>query len=266
MENYKIVFSDIDGTLLNSEHKVSKRTKEKINSLVQKGIDFILVSARMPSGVENIQNQLSIKCPIICYSGGLILDEDKNILQSTAMRKNQAVEIKEYINNNYKGVSVSIYSFDDWIVDDCDDPWVRGESNIVEICPHKMDFKLALDNQSVHKIMCMGDADLIDKVEKDLSKKYTDFNISKSKPTYLEILPKLTLKSNAIKTICEAKNISRDETIAFGDSFNDIDMLQYVGKGIAMGNADNEVKNSADCIADTNDNEGLYKKLVEIFG
>lgn len=266
MEDYKIIFSDIDGTLLNSEHQISKRTKEKINKLVQKGIDFILVSARMPEGVEVVQNQLSIKCPIICYSGGLILDEEGNILQSTAMKKSQAVEIKKYINENYSDVSASTYSFNSWIVDDRNNYWIKQEADITHIEPYEADIEKYLsNNQSVHKILCMGDENLIEKLEKDLIKKYDDFTIYKSKSTYIEIMPKLVLKSSAIKVICDKKNIQREETIAFGDSFNDIDMLEYAGKGIAMGNAHIDVKNAADCVTDTNDNEGLYKKLEEFF-
>jgi hypothetical protein len=72
---YKMVFCDIDGTLIDSKHQISKDTGQKIRELSRAGIPFIMVSARMPSGIFPLQNELQIKAPIVCYSGALILDE-----------------------------------------------------------------------------------------------------------------------------------------------------------------------------------------------
>ena len=71
-DQYQVIFSDIDGTLLNSRHQVTSDTRLEILSLEQKGIPFVLVSARMPDGIMTIQNQIGNHAPIICYSGALI--------------------------------------------------------------------------------------------------------------------------------------------------------------------------------------------------
>ena len=73
---YKCVFSDIDGTLLNSKHQISEKTKKKVQQLAIQNIPFILVSARMPKGMHYFLDELQIKAPMVSYSGGLILDEN----------------------------------------------------------------------------------------------------------------------------------------------------------------------------------------------
>lgn len=74
---FKAVFSDIDGTFLNSNHEISPRTVNIVRKLNQKGVKFILVSARMPSAIISLQKLLHINEPIICYSGALVLDSEK---------------------------------------------------------------------------------------------------------------------------------------------------------------------------------------------
>ena len=86
----KIVFSDIDGTLLTSEHKLSKNTLFAINKLQEKNIDFVIISARSPSGIYPILLKNNFSCPIISYSEALILDKDKNVLYHKGMNKEEA--------------------------------------------------------------------------------------------------------------------------------------------------------------------------------
>ena len=83
MNKFKMICLDIDGTLLNSEHKISQKTKEVIGVVAnEKQIPVILVSARMPKGILFLQKELNIKQPIICYSGALVMDDKTNILSN----------------------------------------------------------------------------------------------------------------------------------------------------------------------------------------
>ena len=79
---YKCVFSDIDGTLLNSKHQISEKTKKKVQQLAIQNIPFVLVSARMPKGMYYFLDELHIKAPMVSYSGGLILDENQKVIYS----------------------------------------------------------------------------------------------------------------------------------------------------------------------------------------
>ena len=83
----KIVFSDIDGTVLTSQHEVTCQTKEAVKKLVAKDIPFVLVSARMPEAIYPITEDMGIKMPIICYSGAYVLDREGRELASTYMEE-----------------------------------------------------------------------------------------------------------------------------------------------------------------------------------
>ena len=93
----EIVFSDVDGTLLNSEHKMLDGTKYAIQKLQEKDIPFVIISARSPSGIYPILEENGFSCPIICYSGALILDENKNTLYSTGFSRKVAEEVISFI-------------------------------------------------------------------------------------------------------------------------------------------------------------------------
>ena len=81
-QNIKAVFTDVDGTLLNSAHRVTPRTGEWIHRILQRGIHFVIVSARSPSGIYPIMRRNDLHCALISYSGAMIMDEDRNVLYS----------------------------------------------------------------------------------------------------------------------------------------------------------------------------------------
>ena len=99
---YKAVFCDIDGTLLTTDHRITDRTKEKIQDIHRSGIPFILVSARMPAGIDPIQKELGIKAPIISYGGALILDEEGRPISSTGLSLSLAEKIRAMFRKKRK--------------------------------------------------------------------------------------------------------------------------------------------------------------------
>ncbi|MEG0593506.1 MAG: HAD family hydrolase, partial [Coprobacillus sp.] len=96
MSNIKIVFSDIDGTLLNDQHQITEKTLQSIHLLQEKNIPFVIVSARSPSGIYSILNEYHFMCPIIAYNGGVVLDEKKEIVFQEGMSIKRAREIIDY--------------------------------------------------------------------------------------------------------------------------------------------------------------------------
>lgn len=262
MDSYRIIFSDIDGTLLDSKSRLPDNNLRIITELNQKGIPFVLVSARSPSGVEMIARCFPQKSPIICYSGALILDKDRTVMKSSTIRKEIALSIKKRAAEHYPQVDCSAYSEDQWIVDSLGNPWVRYEAELTRLHPLEGALDVCLQGGApVHKIMCMGDPAPIDGLYRELSAQYPALNVCKSKDTYLEIMAKEAAKAAAIRTVCEASGIALEEAVAFGDHFNDSDMLSAAGLGIAMGNAPEAVRNAADTVTAGNDEEGVYRSL-----
>lgn len=265
MKEYKAIFSDIDGTLLTSKHEVSKETKECLKKLKERKTPFILVSARMPKSINKIRKEIEIDSPIICYSGGLIVDNNKYIFD-IGIDISKAVEIKKYINKNWNDISISCYSYDNWIVDKIENKWVNEEMNITQIKPIEGNIiNICGNKEGIHKILCIGNKDDIEEIRKKLIKEYKDLSIYKSKDNYLEIMSKQVSKSKAIEFLCNEMDINIKDIIAIGDNFNDADMIKTAGKGIAMGNAPDDVKVISNEITDTNDNDGVAKIIEKYF-
>ena len=110
-------------------------------------------------------------------------------------------------------------------------------------------------------------AQVVNEIQNNLRRQFINhLNISTSKPTYLEVVNIEASKLNAVKLLINHYNIKREETIAIGDNFNDKEMIEFAGTGIAMGNAPTEVKAIANYITDTNNKDGIPKALTKIYG
>jgi Cof subfamily protein (haloacid dehalogenase superfamily) len=269
---YKAIFSDVDGTLLNSEHKISSVTRQTIQQLSKnQHVPFILVSARMPQAILPLQQELGIHAPFAAYGGALVLSEPnksgkREILQNIYMDKSTVYNIYRVVSQRYPSISFSMYNKDEWHVLSFTDSWVVHEKDITAIQPILIDVAFSFSNElHINKIMCMGGPEIIDRLSKDLTDRFPELTIFKSKPTYLEIMAAGVKKTAAIQTLESVLGIGSNEIIAIGDNFNDMDMLRYAGLGVAMGNAPEEVKACSDETTDTNDEDGIVSIIQKYF-
>lgn len=180
---YKCVFSDIDGTLLNSKHQISEKTKKKVQQLAIQNIPFVLVSARMPKGMYYFLDELQIKAPMVSYSGGLILDENQKVIYSKGFSVKMAKRLYKYIKYYYQ-IPVNFYVENHWMVDEIDEG-IEEESIITGVKPEKLDLN---GIKKVHKLLVIAEAGIVDRLEMSLKEKFSDLKIYKSKDTYLEIM------------------------------------------------------------------------------
>lgn len=264
----KIAFTDIDGTLLNSEREVSKMLQEQVARLSDKNIPFILISSRMPSAMTHLQKDLGIDgLPIICYNGGLVL-VDGNVVDDISI-PTTIIEDIAGLNKENK-FHISLYNHDDWYVPSMDF-WAKREENNTKVSPI---VKPTLDviklwkeeDKGAHKVMCMGDKEHIDFLYSELGKLHgSKLHLYRSKDTYLEIANKNISKLTGIEELlaCKYPQLSLENCIAFGDNYNDIEMLKAVAKGVAVKNAKEEVLLMANYVSDTNKNDGVAKAILK---
>ena len=260
----KLFCSDIDGTLLNKDRELSERTITAIKKHSE--IPFILISSRMPKAMVHLQEELNTEnLPVIAYNGALILDQ-KEVLHSTEIGVDT---IREIVNiSTETDLHISLYHKDEWYVPDLDF-WAKREWNNTKVEPKVQSLiqtlaKWEQENKGAHKIMLMGNEQEIDLLEEwiegDKNKSIVAY---RSKPTYLEIAPRSVSKKTAIQELIQQKypKIKFSEITAFGDNYNDMEMLKFVGVGVAVANAKKEVLELADIITDTNKNDGVAKYL-----
>lgn len=265
MQTYSLVFLDIDGTLLDSNHQIMPKTRQILNRLEKRGVPIILCSARSPGGVETVERQAGLHSPIVCYGGTLILDRSRSILTDTGIRSETAISFKEFVLDRFPDIVVSAYIYDVWLVDDVSHPAVQREARISQCTPLAGSLSSAVQAvPHVHKLLCVGATQQIAKLQNSAADAFPELTLVRSGPLYLEIMPKGISKRTAAERLQQHLNADRQEIVAFGDSFVDLEMLRYAGLGVAMGNAPDEVKQAADRVTTSNDEEGIYLVLKSL--
>jgi len=265
---YKAVFIDMDGTLLQKDHTISDTTKQIIKKLLDQGILVVPISARPLHGILPISRQLfPDNIPVVSLNGSYIFLNGEIIYQSS-------VPLKEVINVQKEiaphDVSAMYYSQMDWYAEK-DNAHIQKEQKITDVKIKIQPFHLTLKEWEAkkggpNKILIAGNADLINSIEKKLIDQHGDkLNMSKSKTTYLEVMSLHSSKTKAIEFLLDKYGIKKNEIIAIGDNFNDKEMIEFAGIGVAMGNAPDEIKKVADYITDTNNHDGVAKALNHFF-
>ena len=262
MRTYSIVFLDIDGTLLDSGHQVMPCTRDRLRYLHKRGIPIVLCSARPPQGVNMVARQVGVQGTMACYNGGLIFDENSTILRDVGIDIDLAMDFKQFVSERFPDLVLSAYLYDVWLAEDPRHPVIVQESEISGCMPLKGSLeKAASAAPHIHKLLCIGDAIRVRALQKEIGQRFPQLAALRSKSTYLEILPRESSKRSAVQAVLGHFGLDPEQAVAFGDSDVDIDMLQYCGFGIAMGNAPRQVQEAADYVTASNDREGVYIAL-----
>lgn len=262
MRTYSIVFMDIDGTLLDSQHRVMPQTKARVQELHRRGIPVVLCSARPPEGVNRVAGQVGLYGARACYNGGLIYDAYSTILRDVGIDIHRAMDFRRFVAERFPELVVSAYLYNIWMTEDPRHPLIRQEAEISGCAPLMGELEQVAGAVShVHKLLCIGDPAQIRTLQRLVRQYFPQLTALRSKANYLEILPPESTKGSAAQVLLQHYGLSADQAVAFGDSDVDADLLQYCGLGVAMGNAPRQVKEAADYVTASNDEEGVYIAL-----
>lgn len=261
MDDIKIVFSDVDGTLLNARHEITPKTLQALKTLHEKEIPFVIISARSPSGIEPIVKEYGLQCSVVSYSGALILDEARQVVYHRGMSRAEAAEILHFAAQQHFNMTWCAYSFDEWVTPDRTDLRIVREERIVKATARQG----TLDDvtaDEVHKLLFICDSACTDAIEAAMKVRFPQYSIVKSSDILLEIMPGGTTKAEAVKTLCGLWNISPADAVAFGDNYNDVEMLELVGHGWLMGNAPEPLKKRLPNHTADHNNDGIAEVLA----
>ncbi|WP_281165110.1 Cof-type HAD-IIB family hydrolase [Liquorilactobacillus sicerae] len=262
----KLVFSDIDGTLLNSNHQITFETKKAILKTVAAGSKFIPVSARMPAAILPLIESLGLRMPFVSYNGALICDENNRELNSLTLSTELAEEICQDIENNYPELVWNVYSADFWLATDADHYWIKNEESIVGLKATRCRTVEEIAKlTAVHKLLLMGPTSKVDQYLPLLKTKYHQLAINQSAPHLIEITANKVEKSQAVLWMMNYYQVALEKTIAFGDNFNDLGMLKVVGNGYVMENAPQELKKLNFKQTLDNNHDGIAQILNHLF-
>ena len=267
-KNYcKIVFSDIDGTILTSDGVVTPGTKEMILEMEKDGIPFVLTSARSPEGVRVIKRKIGNHAPMICFCGALILDQDERPLYSCQIPLDTAVELKHLLEKEFPEVCCNTFGFEKWIVDNREDAREQREEAIVGFSAEIGSIeKVFAEDGGIHKFLLMGEPEQMKRLAVRLREAFPNLQVAASNAEYLEVTENGVKKSVALEALCEKLGLTAEQAGAFGDGESDMGMIATAKFGYAMGSAPEEVRKSAKFVTSKNDEEGVLAGLREIFG
>lgn len=262
----QLIFSDLDGTLINDDLKVTAATRDAIRRQIINGNIFVPASARLPKGMMTVVNQILKVCPFIAYNGALALDETGKVLISRFFNAKEAAEICRYVDEQDNDAAWNIYSGYVWYCSEQKSPRVEHEESIVKVQATPTTIEQIAKLQGVHKGLIMGEPEDLDRMQAELTAKYPDLTFVRSSKILLEIVLKGVSKASAVRIVAQEYGVDLKNCIAFGDNYNDEDMLEEVGYPFLMGNAPAELKQKfapAQITADNN-HDGVAKALAKI--
>ena len=262
----QLIFSDLDGTLINDDLKVPAATRDAIRRQIINGNIFVPASARLPKGMMTAVNQILKVCPFIAYNGALALDETGKVLISRFFNAKEAAEICRYVDEQDNDAAWNIYSGYVWYCSEQKSPRVEHEESIVKVQATPTTIEQIAKLQGVHKGLIMGEPEDLDRMQAELTAKYPDLTFVRSSKILLEIVLKGVSKASAVRIVAQEYGVDLKNCIAFGDNYNDEDMLEEVGYPFLMGNAPAELKQKfapAQITADNN-HDGVAKALAKI--
>ncbi|HML32360.1 Cof-type HAD-IIB family hydrolase [Sporomusa sphaeroides] len=256
----KLVALDLDDTLLNSKLAVSPRACEAIRQAVAQGVTVTIATGRMYRSALPYARQLGLDVPIITYNGALIksclsgevlLDqpiERKLSQQVLALCKERGWYIQNYVRDELYVEKINQYA--------------EQYSRLAAVPVTAVGDRLYDGEESSNKMLIMSTPEGIVEIY-DICKALfgNQLSIAISKPTYLEITDPLANKGRALAFLADKLGIKKEETMAVGDSGNDVDMLKYAGWSVAMGNASAAVKAIARLETLANDADGVAEAI-----
>ncbi|MGN0814247.1 MAG: Cof-type HAD-IIB family hydrolase [Candidatus Coproplasma sp.] len=268
--NCKLIVSDCDGTLLNSEHSVSDKVRSAIEKFVADGGIFAVCTGRMTASILPQVRSLGLKGLVASYQGGVISEiESGKIIRTSGFDPEQAYEICKALED--MGAYVNAYFGDDMYSDiPADNEYLKIYEKITGITSRHTDIPLS-QFALAHNCKCQKVASLCfpqdrERIYSSLQSKFADrYEITCSADVLVEIAPLGDNKGSAVRFLAEHYGVPIQKTVAIGDNLNDLSMIQAAGVGVAVGNAVQELKDQADFVSVTND-EGAVAQVIEKFG
>jgi hypothetical protein len=268
---YKLIVTDMDGTLLNSDKKISEETLLALRALMNAGCKFTLATGRIYRAAKRYGDQIGIKTPLICCNGAVIVDPATDeLLYGAPIPKaigQKVIEIARrydvYFHLYDKEVIYSermenIIAYFRKVSKD-QPPQYRIHTEVVA------DALAIFDQTAIYKIgLHYDNTDRAMAMRKEIEE-IDGVSGFKSLETIYDVLLSGVNKGSALAHLCELLSIERGQVMAFGDNENDLEMLEFAGMGVAMANAEAFVQDVADHVTASNDEEGVLKALEAVF-
>ena len=267
--NKKILVLDIDGTLTNSKKEVTPETKKAILDMINRGHSCMLASGRPAPGMSYVADCLEFDKYggyLLSLNGAKIIKYDtKEVIHQTILEHKYLEELHKFAIEHKCGILS--YSSDTILSGNGIDEFVEKESSLNRLRVKELDNFADDITFDVNKCLMTAPPERAAKLTEILADKYKGvLSVYRSEPYFIEILPLGVDKATRLDLILPMIGFSKETCIACGDGYNDITMIDYAGIGVAMANAQPEVKAVANYVTLSNDEDGLIPVIEKYLG
>ena len=270
--NYELIILDMDGTLLNSKNEVSEENRCILEKAVKKGIKVAIATGRIFTSARGFAELLGIYTPIIACNGALIRNySDLEVIYNNPISWEDTAKIIEVCNKH--NLYFHIYDIENLYVEEERISYLelyywkeRNRENekisIVEV-QDMGGFIASTKVEALKFVIVDEDPEKLKHIRQELESIH-NIDVDKSWYNNLEVMNKGVSKGKAIKKLADFLKVPKEKIIAFGDNYNDLSMKDYVGTFVAMGNSEELIKEKADYITTTNDEDGVAEGIKKI--
>lgn len=264
---YRLLVLDIDGTLTNNAKKITHSTREAIIEAQRNGVRIVLASGRPTYGIIPLARELLMDRfggYILAFNGGKIIEAHS---MQTIYASTFPCEVVARLHSLACESKLQLITYHDEhiLTEDPDNQFIKHELFLTKMKPLKVDNITEAVDFDPDKCLIVGEGEkLIPLAERINCCFEGEVEAYRSEPFFLEVVPPSIDKARSLAKLAQHTGIALDEMIAVGDGFNDISMIRAAGLGIAMDNAQDEVKECADYVTQSNENDGVAH-VIETF-
>ena len=263
----KILVLDIDGTLTNSKKEITPETKKGIMRIMERGHKVVLASGRPAPGMRRYADELELEKYggyLLSFNGGRIINcRTGEIVFQKTLPPAVIEGLYRYAVKNDMGIVT--YMGENIILGTRMDEYLELESRINGMPVKKTDNFPAYKDYNLNKCLMTAPPKEAERHVVRLQELYGDIlSIYRSEPFFIEVMPQNVDKATSLDRMLSTVGLTRENTICCGDGFNDKSMIEYAGVGVAMANAQQPVREVADYITSSNDEDGIAE-VIEKF-
>lgn len=271
--NYRLLATDVDGTLLGSDYGLPRANAEAIESLQQRGLGFTLATGRNRAGVEELVETLKVTQPVILYNGAIVVEPDSGRTLFEAHLSDEAVgealSVWRHLAAGGSGrvVDVVLYAGGQLFVEKITHSVQENldkDGLVAEVVGDLSRFVQGGDAGPVTKLLLIGPEDELLSFRGAYAHERYASDLVTTYPQYLEVMPSGISKGAALEMLCGHLEISMEQVVSVGDAPNDTDMIERAGFGVAVQNAHPEVLRAADYVAPSSD-DGAVAHVIDRF-
>ena len=251
----KIIFFDIDGTILDDNKQIPASTRKAIYQLQENGVHTAIATGRGPDEMMWVCEELNINSYVAINGSYAVLNGKEIHLEN--MKQEETIALTNTVQENNHSIAFITH----------DDTWaLHPDHPFIKNCLASLQMKYPRVEDNLHTQRLVNQAVIYCEAKDDqmYRQEHPHLEFIRFHKYGMDAMPKGNSKAVGIKKIIQAAGFRREDTYAFGDALNDIEMLSFVGYGIAMGNSIPEIKKVADHVTAANNNDGIWKACQEL--